>query len=60
MDYKYRRLIMWILKEIAFMTVVQMTHREKSESIRSIINYALSTMDAIQNGRDVGMDDIPY
>lgn len=60
MEYKYRRLIMWILKEIAFMTVIQMTHREKSESIRSIINRVIVTMDAIDNGRDIGMDDIPF
>lgn len=51
---------MWILKEIAFMTVIQMTHREKSESIRSIINRVIVTMDAIDNGRDIGMDDIPF
>lgn len=60
MEYKYRRLIMWIVKEITFIMVVQMTHREKTEAMRSIVSGVLMALDRIDNGHDMNNGEIPF
>lgn len=60
MEYKYRVLINWIIRELCFVAVVQMTHREKTEHIKSIVERALHKMEMIDNGTDAEVGDIPF